>query len=272
MDKKEGGWKILHPERGFSNTQPVVTIITAVFNSAKFFEETIQSIINQTFCNLEYIVVDGGSTDGTLDIIKKYDDQIAYWVSEPDGGISDAFNKAIELSTGSYINFQGAGDLLETNEVLESIFDSLKTHPKFVAGRIKRVDAQDSDKVYYLSKDYTRKKFKPSSLLWRMSLPHQGLFTHRSYFDHYGLFNTSLRFSMDYEHLLRSYHEFPEITFAGVVSRWRADGLGNNKEREIYKEYDLIKRMHKIEPLYKLLIVKYFILFKHVIKLNLLNR
>jgi glycosyltransferase involved in cell wall biosynthesis len=272
MDKKEGGWKILYPERDFSDSQPVITIITAVFNSAHFFEETILSIVSQTYNNLEYIVVDGGSTDGTLDIIKKYDDQIAYWVSEPDAGISDAFNKAIKLSKGSYINFQGAGDLLETNRVLESMFSDLKNYPTFVAGRIKRVDGQDSNMVFYLSDDFTRKKFKPSSLFWRMSLPHQGLFTHRSYFDQYGLFNTSLRYSMDYEHLLRSYHKFPQIIFADVVSRWRADGLGNNKELEIYREYDLIKRMHKIEPSYQLLLVNCFILLKHKIKRVLLNR
>lgn len=266
MSKKEGGWRILYPNRQFSKARPVVTIITAVYNSDSFFEDTIQSIVNQTYDNLEYIVVDGGSTDATLDIIKKYENKIAYWISEPDEGISDAFNKGVRLSKGTYINFQGAGDILESDNILENTFTLINGEPTFVSGRIKRVDEFDSNKTIYISTNYCFKSFSPSSLLWKMTLPHQGLFTHKRYFEDYGLFDKNLKYSMDYEHLLRAYKNFPSISFAGVVARWRADGLGNQKELEIYKEYDLIKRKNKIEPLYYLSAVNLIILLKHFLK------
>ena len=86
--------------------KPLVTVVTVVFNGEKHLEETIQSVINQTYDNVEYIIIDGGSTDGTVDIIKKYEDKISYWISESDKGISDAFNKGVTSVTGEYINFQ----------------------------------------------------------------------------------------------------------------------------------------------------------------------
>jgi cellulose synthase/poly-beta-1,6-N-acetylglucosamine synthase-like glycosyltransferase len=82
---------------------PLVTIITVVFNGEKYLEQTIQSVINQAYDNVEYIVIDGGSTDGTVDIIRKYENQIDYWVSEPDGGLYHAINKGITLCMGRLV-------------------------------------------------------------------------------------------------------------------------------------------------------------------------
>jgi len=90
----------------------LITVITVVRNGEKTLEETILSVINQTYANVEYIIVDGASNDGTLDIIKKYEDRIDYWISEPDKGIYDAMNKGIDLSTGEWILFLGGDDLL----------------------------------------------------------------------------------------------------------------------------------------------------------------
>jgi len=99
-----------------------ITVVTVCYNAVRFIEKTIQSVIGQTYENMEYIIIDGGSTDGTVDVIRKYSDHISYWVSEADGGIYHAMNKGIEAATGDYINFMNAGDLFFNKFVLERIF------------------------------------------------------------------------------------------------------------------------------------------------------
>lgn len=100
-----------------------ITVVTVCYNAVKEIEKTIQSVINQTYDNVEYIIVDGGSTDGTLDIIRKYSSRITRWVSEPDKGIFDAMNKSARMATGEYINFMNAGDLFFDEKVLADVFD-----------------------------------------------------------------------------------------------------------------------------------------------------
>lgn len=96
------------------NELPLITVITVVLNGEGHLEETMQSVLNQTYPNVEYIIVDGGSTDGTLDIIRKYGDRIDYWVSEKDKGIYDAMNKGIKVALGSWINFMNGGTVFIT--------------------------------------------------------------------------------------------------------------------------------------------------------------
>lgn len=217
-----------------NKNKPIVSIITAVFNGEKYLEQTIQSIINQTYDNFEYIVIDGGSTDGTIDIIKKYEDKIDYWISEKDKGISDAFNKGIKVSKGDYINFQGDGDGFYSSDSLEKVFQYVNPiEDILISARIQRID--EDGKEIFVSKYI--KEFDKKSLLFRMSMPHQGLFTHKSYFERYGLFDINNTFCMDYNHLLRAYHEFPKVVTKDIiVAKWRADGLGNGRTLEIFKE------------------------------------
>jgi len=241
-----------------------VSIITAVYNGEKHLEETILSVLNQTYDNVELIVIDGGSTDGTLDIIRNYEDKIAYWVSEPDNGIADAFNKGVLAATGDYINFQGDGDGFCSTDSLKEVMDGVDpSTDQLVSSRIQRIDV-DGAELY--TSAFTP-KFNKRSLLFRMSLPHQGLFTSKEYFKRYGLFDVDNTFCMDYEHLLRAYKNFPEVVMKDVVcSNWRADGLGNGKELEIFKEYDKIKRDNKVAPMPVLAMIKYWTLLKYKVK------
>ena len=101
---------------------PVISIVTVSYNAVATIEKTILSVINQTYPNIEYIIIDGGSTDGTVDIIKKYEDKIAYWVSEPDKGIYDAMNKGIRVATGEWINFMNCGDSFYQHNVIYEVF------------------------------------------------------------------------------------------------------------------------------------------------------
>lgn len=106
--------------------KPIITIITVSYNAKSIIEETILSVVNQTYPNIEYIIIDGGSTDGTIDIIKKYEDKITQWISEPDKGIYDAMNKGIHLATGEWINFMNCGDTFWKDNTLELFIDNIK--------------------------------------------------------------------------------------------------------------------------------------------------
>ena len=99
-------------------SSPSVTVITVTFNAVNYLEETIKSVLSQDYSNLEYIIIDGGSSDGTLDVIKKYESSIDYWLSEKDCGVYDAMNKGIKLASGAWINLMNAGDIFNGPEIL----------------------------------------------------------------------------------------------------------------------------------------------------------
>lgn len=105
-----------------SDNLPLISVVTVTFNAADILEETIRSVVNQTYPRVEYIIIDGGSTDNTLDIIKKYQDKISYSISEPDKGIYDAMNKGLRFVSGDWVNFMNAGDIFANNNVLSDIF------------------------------------------------------------------------------------------------------------------------------------------------------
>ena len=99
----------------------LISVVTVCYNAADTIEKTMLSVLNQTYHDIEYIIIDGGSTDGTVEIIRKYADRIAYWVSEPDKGIYDAMNKGIKVATGEWINFMNAGDEFVDEGVIEKL-------------------------------------------------------------------------------------------------------------------------------------------------------
>ncbi len=111
------------------DSTPLVTIITPSFNQAKFIEATILSVLSQSYKNIEYIVIDGGSTDGSVDIIRKYEKQLAFWVSEKDRGQSDAINKGFRKATGKYLNWLNSDDILQPDG-LRTLVEYMERHPE----------------------------------------------------------------------------------------------------------------------------------------------
>ena len=174
---------------------PKFSIITVTYNAAKVLEDTIQSIVTQTYKNLEYIIVDGGSTDETLDIIHKYQEHITTVISEPDQGLYDAMNKGIKLATGDYLCFLNAGDGLHEDDTLLQMVHSINgtALPGVLYGETEIVDSQG----HFL---YMRRLSAPATLTWKsfkqgMLVCHQAFFARRDLVEPYDL---RYRFSADF--------------------------------------------------------------------------
>ncbi len=178
-----------------------ISIITATYNSADTVEDTIKSIVGQTYPNVEYIIVDGGSTDGTLDIVNRYKDRITRVISEKDNGIFDAFNKGIALTTGDIVGILNSDDFYADSSVIQNVADKFKSSSvDTVYGDLVYIDPQDTSIVRRLWRagEYQKSKFKTG---WMP--PHPTFFAKKNLYDKYGMFNTWMKVSNDYELVLR---------------------------------------------------------------------
>lgn len=138
-----------------------ITIVTVCYNVETEIEKTILSVINQTYPNIEYIIIDGGSTDGTKSIIKKYEKHIAKWISEKDDGIYDAMNKGISLATGEYINFMNAGDIFASNDIIESLIPYLDDGTDVVYGDSESLESNGKINFHKGGIDLSLLRFHP---------------------------------------------------------------------------------------------------------------
>ncbi|MDW8002923.1 MAG: glycosyltransferase family 2 protein [Deltaproteobacteria bacterium] len=176
-----------------------VSVITVVLNNFEKVERAIKSVKGQTYEDLEYIVIDGGSTDGTVDVIKKYGGFISKWVSEPDGGIYDAFNKGIRLSTGDVVGFLGSDDFYAEATVIEKVVGRFKeSGADGVYGDLLYVNREGRIIRYWRGGKYRRELIQRG---WMP--PHPTLFLKNELYRTYGLYRTDMRVSADYEMCLR---------------------------------------------------------------------
>lgn len=240
---------ILNPLPGsfliFMKEPNKVSIILATYrNEPSVLQRSINSVLSQNYNNLELIIVTG---DKKFAAQKKT--KIIY--REPKG-ISDAFNTGLNNSAGDYVYFLGAGDILWNKDVISKIMAGINNQRDLlVCGRINRLSEDGKNIVYTSGLGFHR-----WHLLYKMGLPHQGLFTNRKYFVHYGQFDNSLKYAMDYDLLLRAYQHFPQVTLKDiVVAGWRAGGVGANKNADIMKEYFNIRRKNNIAPVWLLWII-----------------
>ena len=203
------------------NKRPVVSIITACLNAENTLEQTIQSVIDQTYPNIEYIIIDGGSTDGTLNIIKKYDANIAKFISESDSGVYDGMNKGIVHSTGEVLCFLNSGDYLYNNEIVEKIVDTFSD--KNVFGVYGNVEVLNDYKTTKLIRGC---KVTPNKLLYR-HICHQALFVRRFLFDEIGMFSTSFKLASDHEFIVKSIKKYPDkfLYVDEIISIYRDGGM-----------------------------------------------
>lgn len=199
-----------------------ISVITVCLNSVRTIERTIQSVLKQSYDGLEYIVIDGGSTDGTTAVIKRYEEFISYWISEKDSGLYDAMNKGLAKSTGEIIAFLNSDDWYEENTLVKvnSYFE--KCNPMIMAGRVnmlqkgkwtKYIGALDSDK---------------ENIRMDMIYRQPATFTLREVFDQLGGFNTRYKISGDFEWMLRVHDSGMEIMeVEDVFTNFSSTGISN---------------------------------------------
>jgi len=180
---------------------PKISIVTPSYNQGEFLERTILSVLNQNYPNLEYIIIDGGSTDNSIEIIKKYEKYLAYWVSEKDHGQSDALNKGFARATGEIVGWQNSDDTYATDSFVTAV-NTFKKYPKaeIVFGNTYMIDENDNI--------INELRFTPFSLLAHlyegMSISNQTCFWKKAVFDKIGMIDTRFSFSMDFEFFLRA--------------------------------------------------------------------
>jgi glycosyltransferase involved in cell wall biosynthesis len=189
--------------------RPRLTIITPSFNQALFIERTLRSVLDQGYENLEYLVVDGGSTDGSVDVIRRYEDRLAWWVSEPDDGQTDALNKALRRATGDVIAYINSDDVYLPG-AFDAAIAALEAHPEasWVVGACR----------FEGTAGFTAEAWRPELptgprywwLLGPWGVPQPSSFWRRSVFDEFGAFREDLHYVFDTEHALR-------LAMAGVL-------------------------------------------------------
>ena len=180
-----------------------VSIVTPSFNQGEFLGDTIASVLNQDYPHIEYLVIDGGSTDGSVDIIKSFAERLAYWESLPDRGQAHAINKGLERANGDILGWLNSDDVLLVDTV-SGVVKTFKTHPDVdvVYGRLKRIDVHGNEiPTPELPKD--RVTFDKSLVVGECVVNQPGCFWRRRIMDEVGLLQEDLQYSLDYEYWIR---------------------------------------------------------------------
>lgn len=176
-----------------------ISIITVCYNSANTIEKTILSVASQTYNDIEYIIVDGSSSDGTVDIVNNNSEVVTIFISEPDNGLYDAMNKGIAMATGDLVGILNSDDTFKSNTVLEELAQFHTSND---------LDASVGNIIQHNYKNeiirlYSSKNWKPEKLSFGFMPPHPSIFFKRDLFDKYGLYNLSFKIGADYELITR---------------------------------------------------------------------
>ncbi|MDA7472644.1 glycosyltransferase [Candidatus Pelagibacter ubique] len=224
--KGKGGLRTKGYFKSLNSQKPLITIITVVYNNQKDIEETILSVINQSYDNIEYLIIDGGSEDNTVDIIKKYDNSIDYWISEKDNGIYDAMNKGCRLATGAGLCFLNSGD-----KFVGDVFNNRLKLPFLIPCKIKENEKKILDKNLLDGKS-------------GMPTSHQAMV----FLNKRLLYNLKYKISSDYDFFIR-HGVFLNINLdnPGYVLY---DNKGMSKKNFLLRDYETILILYKYYGLY----------------------
>lgn len=223
---------------------PRLSVITIVYNNVRDIERTIRSIVNQTYANIEYVIVDGLSNDGTLQVIEKYKDRIAKFVSEKDEGIYDAMNKGLALATGDYVIFMNSGDEFYDSETVKAVFASTDDADIYY-GETEMI-ADDGSSLGQ------RRHKAPAKFTWRgfkygMSISHQAIYIRRSLAEPY---DRRYQLSSDIDWIIRAAKKAKKIVNVNrYVAKYLVGGMSKKKHRQsLMERFDIMKRNYGLIP------------------------
>lgn len=238
-----------------------ISIITVVFNGEKTIRDTLESVLQQTYPEVEYIVIDGNSTDGTLDIVNSYGNRIHRIVSEPDQGIYDAMNKGIKIATGEIVGFLNADDVYADSEILAEIAQNFtETQSDAVYGDLLYVSPEDLSKVH---RYWQAGSYREGDFLWGWMPPHPTFFLKKECYRDFGTFRLDLGSAADYELMLRMIHK-NEVKLSYIQKTFvlmRVGGISNStlKNRWIANRNDLAAwKANDIKPYFFTVLLKPF--------------
>jgi glycosyltransferase involved in cell wall biosynthesis len=227
---------------------PLITVIVAVFNGIETMQQCIDSFAKQTYINKELIVIDGGSKDGTVELLQANQTKITYWMSEPDKGVYCAWNKGLLQAKGDWICFVGADDYILDSQVLERMAAKLAIIPSDIRvayGQIMLLN-NNGENLYAIGEPWVEVKERFKQV---MSIPHPGLMHRRSLFEQNGIFDESFRISGDYELLLRELKTADAVFIPDIITiGMRQGGLSSSPSNSIETLFEA-RRAQKIHGL-----------------------
>jgi len=234
----EGGLRSGGSRKRSEPGNPLVTIITATFDDAGDLLRTADSIRQLAYRNVEWIIADGGSTDGTVEVLRQNEDVIDYWRSEPDAGIYDAWNKAILRSVGDWVAFLGAGDRYHPDALgryLQAI-GARRSLPQLVSSRVRHVNRR-GEVLRVWGDPHEWEKFRRY-----MTISHCGALHHRSLFERYGLFDTSYSSSSDYEFLMRCGRQLDSLFVDAITVDMLVGGVSGTGYTALLETYRIQRK------------------------------
>ena len=223
---------------------PSISIITIVYNNVKDIERTIQSVINQTYPYIEYIIVDGASSDGTLEAIKRYESRIAKIISEKDNGIYDAMNKGLALATGDYVLFMNSGDEIYALDTVEKVM-ALDTDADIFYGETEMFDEQWRSLGQRRHK--APEKLSIDSFKYGMSVSHQAIYVKRSIA---GFYNAEYRLSSDIDWVLNAISKARKIVNTKMyVAKYLVGGMSKKKHKQsLIERFKIFSKYYGVLP------------------------
>jgi len=249
-DKQRNNIEIIPKNNKEVNENLKVSIITVVYNNKDTIKDAIESVLNQTYKNIEYIIIDGASSDGTIEIIKSYGNKIDKFISEPDNGIYDAMNKGIKLASGDIVGILNSDDFYVSNDIIQDVADVfLEQKVDSVYGDLVYVDSKNTNKIvrYWKSKEYKKGLFQKG---WHPA--HPTFFVKREVYQKYGLFNLDFKIAADYELMLRFLEKYniSSTYISKVFVKMRVGGESNQSIKNIIKANIESYKAWKVNGLY----------------------